>query len=126
MKQRIIKFRAWDKRHNLFRGDNKVLDRYERLAILNSEDFHIMQYTGLKDKNGKEGYFEDIVKFAKSYSKGYGKEEVQEFTGIIKENKYFHSCIMVGTTEFHIDNLLKGEIIGDGYRNPELLKAVKP
>ena len=126
---REIKFRAWDKEDKeMFRvimlaGDTEKPD--ELLVSGRGGTIRgsiLMQYTGLKDKNGKEGCCEDIVKFTKSYSKGYGKKEVKEFTGIIKENKHFHSCIMVGKTEFHIDNLLKSEIIGNIYENKELLK----
>ena len=82
----------------------------------------IGQYTGLKDKNEKEGAFNDIVKFTYIYSKGYGKEIKEYYTGEIKENKFFHSCIMVGDREFHIDNLKNGEIIENIHENKELIK----
>ena len=47
---REIKFRAWDKRRNIIIPiDTERLGQY-----LISETFECMQFTGLKDKNGKE------------------------------------------------------------------------
>jgi len=67
MNQREIKFRAWDKIRNLmitskhwsvgFGGEIRPQGREE----YNHNEFILMQFTGLKDKNGKEIYEGDIV-----------------------------------------------------------------
>ena len=73
-------------------------------------DVILMQYTGLKDKNGKEIYEGDVVKT----SLGIGKVCMRLgcwFIEMQKELGYFHT-----------DEI---EVIGNIYENPELLKEVK-
>lgn len=57
---REIKFRAWDKE---FKEMNyPLLFEFENGIQSDNEEAVIMQYTGLKDKNGKESYIGDICK----------------------------------------------------------------
>lgn len=57
---REIKFRAWDKRNKVMLH-SKELDGFFKV-FPGSENEILMQYTGLKDKNGKEIYEGDILK----------------------------------------------------------------
>ena len=75
-------------------------------------------YTGLKDKNKDEIYEGDILK-AKMYDEKrlYVVQYYEDgFEG--KDTK------LLGNRQsaFHIHSLIKGEIIGNIYENPELLK----
>lgn len=114
---REIKFRAWDKEKkemrevtgiNWYAGYIRV-DR-ERLEDLPIEDTSIMQYVGLKDKNGKEIYESDLVNV--EFNDGSKYEDPLEV--------YFEKgAFMVGMGYLH--DIKSIEVIGNIYKNPNLL-----
>jgi uncharacterized phage protein (TIGR01671 family) len=118
---REIKFRAWDGENMMCNLDSINLEEL-RLGVF-SEDGEThkpatyMQYTGLKDKNGKEIYEGDIVK-VNNRSSLY--EVVWETSGAYFRVK---SQLSDSGFAFHVldqynDRL---EVIGNIYENPELL-----
>ena len=123
---REIKFRAWSKSKNKFWNpdfidcDGQCWDTNHVHETLPTDDYILMQFTGLKDKNRKEIYEGDIVK---QYP-GFGCEWSDRI-GIVKyEYASFWLEIIKNRMGFILDNHdCQFEIIGNIYENPELIKA---
>jgi uncharacterized phage protein (TIGR01671 family) len=147
---REIKFRAW-----VVNPRRRIIGVYEAKQIMiydfikwskgelftpndvgnqlfeNADDLKIMQFTGLKDKNEKEIYEGDIVKFSNiEYSTGvYGASEgVAEI--VYKNNAfillgYDMNCDNLDANIFGYLNNNDMEVIGNIYENPELIKGDK-
>ena len=96
-------------------GKNYRLDN-----INNSKNYILMQSTGLVDKNGKEVFEKDIIKFDGKYTKAkrlirYSEEEgrlVACYTDFV-----YDYC------DYNKDWISQWEVIGNIYENPELLKS---
>ena len=108
---REIKFRAWDKGIKVMRGFEWIKDIPQR-AFWTADDLEIMQYTGLKDKNGKEIYEGDLLKISMQ-----GDEQTNPFE---VENMWDLRIGMNNNDPYmRIDS--DCEIIGNIYENPKLL-----
>ena len=131
---REIKFRAFQDNEMLYSKGSGVYatkDFFKRLY----EDSNVMQFTGLKDKNGKEIYEGDIVEWFSKFAgtnietpakRGTVKFQDQTVSYIISyqdiENRNYYK-------EFNADYgdetgcyMNSIEIIGNIYQNPELFK----
>lgn len=109
---REIKFRAWDTTSNQMMGSSSLTDYFKRWSgPPNGEAFYVMQFTGLKDKNGKEIYEGDIMKITEHYH--------EVFWDI--DRAMFRTKVYSLTSSIQWD----GEVIGNIYENPELLAQPK-
>jgi uncharacterized phage protein (TIGR01671 family) len=151
---REIKFRAWDLEtggwatHNDFLGDStspiKVSASVNPPSILQfgRDDLIIQQFTGLKDRNGREIYEGDILSFPDTESEyvdvGIGNVKVAEFplnAFFPIEFKEGEFGMTVEDTEHGIDGWIslrafnedyykmsECEVIGNIYQDGHLLK----
>lgn len=122
---REIKFRKWDRYTESMHSDVQIgiyEDPDEIMPfgkILDFACYEVMQYTGLKDKNGKEIYEGDIVIANLKYF-----HIKNEKCKVIFKNGYFG--IQYGYCDDYFKSFLAWddfEVIGNIYENPELLKG---
>jgi len=141
---RTIRFRAWD-------NDNKQMLDVQELnfeecfyggftqirTTMYSDYFDIremplMQYTGLKDKNGKEIYEGDIVRFPAndeydevnyiSYECWFDSRDTFKYGWHFSRSK-FHGCLCGGNSCVSMEWARQLEVIGNVHDNKELLEG---
>lgn len=129
---RDIKFRCWDTENKemLEVQELDYEDSYNGQPMIrttmysdyfDTEDMILMQYVGLKDKNEKEIYEGDIVKFRFKDD----REEFPDLIGYIEYQTTFTAFIIMsnqGSFKIDITEIKFIEVIGNIYKNLELLE----
>lgn len=113
--EREIKFRAWDKRTGRMHEVGQIDFGHTVFCYVDTDmqidipwdKLELMQYTGLKDKDGTEIYEGDIVIQLTSYEK-------REERCVIKSDGSWFVGSAYASTEW--------QVIGNIYENPELLE----
>ncbi|EAG6739484.1 YopX family protein [Listeria monocytogenes] len=117
---RKIEFRAWDKEVKEMDYNPSVIEIWQNKPIneqfrLESEEKLVwMQYTGLKDKNGKKIFEGDI-----------GWDEHNECYGVVKfeEGKFLYVWENIAEDLWEVADGI--EICGNIHENPELLEGTE-
>lgn len=115
---REIKFRAWNG-HNMF--NNIQVGAMYLGDLIADPQWHLMQYTNLKDKNGREIYEDDLVKMHIVVLSPDDKVGRVEYT-----SEYGYSLLVHGRrirqSDWANDEDANYEVIGNVWENPELLE----
>lgn len=94
-RKREIKFRAWIKSVNAMSDWDTILKECDRFSLLYDPNFELMQFTGLKDKNGKEIYEGDIVRFK------HGEQNKDEFYEKVEVVSFWRGSFCLGSNSLH-------------------------
>lgn len=127
MQNREIKFRAWDKAekkmlvpHGLIFNPTIAAIDHGILGIdvnPGSKDYEVMQYTGLKDKNGIDLYDQDIV----TWDGGQYTVIFSEYDGawILKDDRDDNYCPSLYARRIVRKDITDLQIIGNVWEGPK-------
>lgn len=138
---REIKFRAWVPKDKIMytfdnygmswlslerksKGDTEGMMKFYSHPNVGWHEGFIMQFTGLKDKNGKEIYDGDVIRTTRIDEDGEVVETWQVFWSSDMGGWWLLNCENgESDTLYACNDTYKAEVIGNIYENPSLLES---
>jgi len=121
---RTIKFRAWDSNLELMMPEVDLSQALQHYKWLGRADLPLMQYTGLKDKNGKEIWEGDLMltdDMYHDYEDGVAINALPD--GKIYPVEHRDGAFFAGD-ELLYEVATANEVIGNLYENEDLLSSL--
>ena len=129
---REIKFKFWNKKNSRFlQNDNNSIDKtifdlWDWAEVMGTctsfpmGDYVFVQCTGLTDKNKKEIYEGDIVKFSRLFEK---ERKIKELKSFVRFHNGQFGFDLIGFNDmfFTLSDECGIEVIGNIFEHPELL-----
>jgi len=113
-----FRFRAWNKeKREMLYGVEEGRYGLSFLEIIQSDNYIVEQYTGLRDANGRLIYEGDIVWLE--------NEDEYEYAKIVWDENLAQFAILTHIEYFSFDNMFPTEmqVMGNIHENPELLES---
>lgn len=126
-KMRELKFRAWDRFNKRMLNVNNLANEGSFIVAyknrgdsigLSDIEADIMQYTGIKDINGKEIFESDIL----SWQDGYLNEHINAVAW--SDKSLWWALNYEGEFVESLSRAELPEVVGNIYENPELVKPI--
>ena len=121
---REIKFRVWHPKDKFMGVPFHAMQKFNQNIGIFPDDAILMQYTGLHDKNGKEIYEGDILRWHYAYPKpeDYFIVKWLDFRCAFSLFRQNYLMSHLPYADLHTNNDRNYEVIGNIYENPELVK----
>lgn len=121
--KRVIKFRIWDSKKGEWLEDFTLYPNGKVVGVNHAYgNIHVVEFTGLKDKNGNEIYEGDIMQTDNYNGKHLFRVDYETDIGG-QLGAFTLNCIDdEDISSVHSEVIENGEIIGNVFENPDLLK----